>query len=64
MSAPALTFFPVTDTVGVMHLVTEEAMADGRLVGCYLAVCGNPVLAASLTTPERSSCRFCAEGVT
>ncbi|MGH3939516.1 MAG: hypothetical protein ACRDTG_12975 [Pseudonocardiaceae bacterium] len=64
MSAPALMFFPVTDTAGILHLVSEEAMTAGRLAGCYLAVCGNPVLAASLTTPERSSCRSCAEGVT
>ncbi|MGH3912459.1 MAG: hypothetical protein ACRDTC_03460 [Pseudonocardiaceae bacterium] len=64
MSAPALTFFPVSDTAGVVHLVTEEAMAAGRPTGCYLAVCGSPVLAASLTTPERSSCRSCAEGAT
>lgn len=55
MSAPALAFFPLTDTAGVVHLVTDDAMAAGR----YLAVCGNPVLAASLTTPERGSCRSC-----
>lgn len=57
-------FFPVSDTAGVVHLVTEEAMAAGRLAGCYRAVCGSAVLAASLTTPERGSCRSCAEGVT
>ncbi|MGH8920601.1 MAG: hypothetical protein ACRD0H_20095 [Actinomycetes bacterium] len=62
MSAPALTFFPLCDTAGVAHLVTEEAMAAGRPTGCYLAVCGSSVMAGSLTTPERGSCRSCAEG--
>jgi hypothetical protein len=51
--------FAVTDNAGVEHLVTEEAMAAGRPIGRYVAVCGAPVLAASLTTPECSSCRAC-----
>jgi len=51
--------FTVTDNGGVAHLVTEEAMAAGRPMGRYLAVCGSSVLAASLTTPECGSCRSC-----
>ena len=36
-------------------------MVAGRLSGCYVAVCDSPILAASLTTPERRSCRLCRE---
>lgn len=59
MNAPAVTLFTVTDTDGMTHLVTEDAMAAGRPSGCYVAVCDSPILAASLTTPERSYCRSC-----
>jgi hypothetical protein len=43
------------------HLVTDDAAAAGRRIGHYRAVCGELVLAASLTTPERGSCRACMQ---
>lgn len=49
----------VTDVGGTTHLVTDEAMAAGRPAGCYRAVCGTHVLAASLTAPESDRCRAC-----
>jgi hypothetical protein len=49
----------VTDTSGVVHLVTDEAMAAGRAAGRYWAICGYPVLSASLTAPERQRCSLC-----
>jgi hypothetical protein len=43
------------------HLVTDAAAAAGRADrGCYVAVCGTVVLAASLTTPDTSFCSACA----
>lgn len=46
---------------GAAHLVTDEAMVAGRRAGGhYAAVCGVDVLPASLTAPERRSCRHCA----
>ena len=51
--------FAVTDNAGVEHLVTEEAMAVGRLSGRYRAGCGSEVLAASLTMPDCGRCRSC-----
>lgn len=43
------------------HLVTDDAAAAGRADGGrYVACCGVVVLAASLTTPESSSCGSCA----
>lgn len=59
MSAPALMLFAVTDNAGTAHLVAEDAMAAGGHAGRYLAVCGDQVLAASLTTPEGGCCRSC-----
>ncbi|MGH3904231.1 MAG: hypothetical protein ACRDTE_08585 [Pseudonocardiaceae bacterium] len=49
----------VTDVDGTTHLVTDEAMAAGRAGGCYGAVCGDHVLAASLTMPEPRHCQKC-----
>lgn len=49
----------VTDVEGMTHLVTDEAMAAGRRAGCYAAVCGAHVLAASLTVPDTSRCQDC-----
>jgi len=43
------------------HLVTDDAVVAGRHAGRYRAVCGELVLAASLTTPERGCCRACAQ---
>jgi len=59
VSAPGAALPAVTDTAGTAHLVTDDAMAAGRAAGCYLAVCGAVVLAASLTTPESGHCRAC-----
>jgi hypothetical protein len=43
------------------HLVTDAAVAAGRAdMGCYHAVYGVVVLAASMTTPETSFCGTCA----
>ncbi|MGH4010892.1 MAG: hypothetical protein ACRDTH_22495 [Pseudonocardiaceae bacterium] len=58
MSAPVL--LAVTDAqTSLAHLVTVQAMAAGRLHGRYTAVCGYPVLAASLTAPASGSCQDC-----
>ncbi|HEU0090112.1 MAG TPA: hypothetical protein VFQ77_21075 [Pseudonocardiaceae bacterium] len=46
--------------IGRAHLITEDAAGAGRRAGCYRAVCGELVLAASLITPERGPCRACA----
>jgi hypothetical protein len=62
MSAPVMTLFAMTDASGVTHLITDEAMTTGQPIGCYAAVCGDQVLAASLTTPERRYCRSCHQG--
>jgi len=57
--AKPVTLRAVTDIGGTTHLVTDEAMAAGRRAGCYRAVCGSHLLAASLTTPESGHCRSC-----
>jgi len=59
MKAPAVMCFAVTDVGGIVHLITEDAMAAGRSSGRYAAVCGGAVLAASLTTRECGYCRSC-----
>jgi len=52
----------VTDSrTGQAHRVTEDAAVMGQRPGCYRAVCGELVLAASLTIPERGSCRGCQQ---
>ncbi|MGH3795487.1 MAG: hypothetical protein ACRDSP_11415 [Pseudonocardiaceae bacterium] len=43
----------------IAHLVTDEAMAVGRRLGCYVACCGIEVLASSLTAEESGYCRAC-----
>lgn len=43
------------------HLVRDDAVVAGRLVGRYVAVCGAVVLAASLTAPGDKDCRSCAD---
>jgi hypothetical protein len=45
----------------VVHLVTDTAMAAGRLAGRYAALCGCEVIAASLTAPDRHHCRTCRD---
>lgn len=45
---------------GAAHLVTDEAVAEGRRHGgLYAAVCGRQVLGASLTDPGTGRCRSC-----
>jgi hypothetical protein len=42
------------------HFLTMEALATGRLPkGCYIALCGQDVLPASLAEPGRSRCPLC-----
>lgn len=60
MSTPAVALIAVTDTGGIAHLVTEDAMIVGRCHGRYVACCGAEILPASLTEPERGYCRACA----
>ena len=43
------------------HLVTDAAAVAGRRSGRYRAVCGELVLAASLTMPEHGHCRACQQ---
>lgn len=51
----------VTDAhTGDAHLVSDDAVRTGRRAGCYAALCGDVVLAASLTAPEEGHCRRCA----
>lgn len=50
----------ITDgPTGCVHLVTDTAFVAGRRGGCYVALCGYRVLAASLTAPERGRCQDC-----
>ncbi|MGH3846698.1 MAG: hypothetical protein ACRDS0_35555 [Pseudonocardiaceae bacterium] len=44
----------------VTHQVNDGAMALGRPVGRYRALCGDLVQAASLAEPGRGRCRTCA----
>ncbi|MGH3908913.1 MAG: hypothetical protein ACRDTE_32730, partial [Pseudonocardiaceae bacterium] len=51
----------VTDAhTGDAHLVTDDAVRADRHTGSYAALCGDIVLAASLTAPEEGHCRRCA----
>jgi hypothetical protein len=43
----------------VQHSMTDESETAHRHSGRYLALCGQRVLAASLTTQERSQCHPC-----
>lgn len=52
--------YPVTDAGTLSaHLVSEDALIAGRRAGRFWAVCGEIVLAASLTAQERAHCRSC-----
>ena len=45
---------------GIAHCVTEETFAAGRRAGGrYVALCGAPVLPASLSAPARYHCPTC-----
>jgi len=62
VNAPAtevVRLITMTDVMGITHLLTDDAMIAGRPSGRYVAVCGDEVLAGSLTTPERDYCRPC-----
>lgn len=49
-------------TTGIAHRVTDESVAAGcRADGCYVAVWGAQVLAATPTMPERDQCQSCTE---
>lgn len=63
MNAPTAeaTLLAVTDTDGVAHLVTDDAVAAGHTHGRYVACCGAEVLPASLITPDRGHCRSCRQ---
>ncbi|MGH3938502.1 MAG: hypothetical protein ACRDTG_07670 [Pseudonocardiaceae bacterium] len=41
------------------HLIDLDTLAASRSRGSYLALCGNEVLAASMTTEEQSFCQKC-----
>lgn len=43
----------------ITHRVSSEALLAGRLTGTYKALCGAPLLAASLTDPGRGRCTDC-----
>lgn len=45
---------------GMEHLVTDELLAAHRHAGCYPALCGIGVLAASMVEPGRGRCAQCA----
>jgi hypothetical protein len=61
--APPLTVELVDGLTEVIHRVTDDAFAAGRRNGgCYRAVCGVFVLAASLTAPGRGHCPTCEWG--
>lgn len=45
---------------GLLHRVAVETAARYRNSGCYPALCGVDVPAASLTTPAAQHCRDCA----
>lgn len=56
--------YSVTDAhSGSAHLVKEDALIAGRRSGCFRAVCGARVLAASLTVEERGHCKKCVQRV-
>ena len=44
----------------VEHLVTDELAAAHRHVGCFPALCGAQVLAASMVEPGCGQCALCA----
>lgn len=43
----------------IEHLIALDGIAETRRQGRYTALCGVEVLAASMTTEERSHCRKC-----
>ncbi len=54
-------WYPMIDAGSLSaHLVSEGSLAAGRRAGRFQAVCGDTVLAASLTAQERTHCQMCA----
>ncbi|MGH3902818.1 MAG: hypothetical protein ACRDTE_01255 [Pseudonocardiaceae bacterium] len=53
----------VTNGAGRTHLVAEDRFTTGCRTGRFVALCGEPVLAASLATEERERCSKCARRV-
>ena len=49
----AVRYIEVTNAQGLTHLVSEEHFTTGRSSGSYRAVCGAPVLTASLAADGR-----------
>ncbi|MGQ0777150.1 MAG: hypothetical protein ACT4NY_22505 [Pseudonocardiales bacterium] len=43
----------------IEHLIDLDVMTAARSRGCYIALCGADVLAASMATEERDFCRPC-----
>ncbi|MGH3914036.1 MAG: hypothetical protein ACRDTC_11620 [Pseudonocardiaceae bacterium] len=43
----------------IEHLIDLDTITTARSRGCYPALCGVDVLAASMTTKERGFCREC-----
>jgi hypothetical protein len=57
---PALLVAELTDARSKRtHLVIEQAFLAGCRAGRYQGICGDEVLAASLTTPGVGPCRAC-----
>lgn len=62
MSTVQVLHIPIIDAhTSRAHLVTDEAMAAGRRLGRYVAVCETVVLAASLTADADTYCPLCRE---
>jgi hypothetical protein len=51
----------LTDIRGVEHLITEDAMQLGRILGNYVTLCGETIAPASLTAPPGRVCRVCRD---
>lgn len=60
ITRPALVMSVVDTRTGMLHRVAAEIAALHRRSGCYPALCGLEVPAASLTTPAADDCGDCA----
>lgn len=61
MTGAALVLSVVDTCTEEMHLVAVEMAALHRRSGCYPALCGTLVAAASLATPPARQCSNCAK---
>jgi hypothetical protein len=59
MSSAPLVLSVVDARTGTLHRVAVETAALHRNSGCYPALCGVELPAASLTTPAADRCRKC-----